>query len=388
MDARSVDEIDEPSEARRGGSGEAAPSRMLDSIDLGAAVEGQLLPPRAYTSAAVFDAELRHIFERSWLHVADVSELRRAGDYVTASAGRVPLVIVRGEDGALRGFVNACRHRGATVAEGAGNCGATLRCPYHGWSYDTAGRLRGVPFREEFACLDQRDLLTVRIAQAGPLVFACTDENAPSFEEWAGSLLPALQRARAAEMEPAFELRYEVGVNWKISVENALDGYHVRFVHDTLADLLATEGAENGCEAHSSFTRVPISPEYRAQLPPELTAEPVIRFGLIFPNIIPVLTPFDLSYLRIDPVAPDRIVIRSRSFDLDGFGRVTREFRQEAAERTNRQDIAVVERVQRGLQAPSLPAGIHSTRLEARIGHFQRLWREMLRKMPPLRMAG
>jgi Rieske 2Fe-2S family protein len=363
-------------------------ARSFEGIHLGATTEGQLLPPRAYTSAAVFDAELRHIFERSWLHVADISELRRAGDYITATAGRVPLVIVRGEDSALRGFVNACRHRGATVAEGAGNCGAALRCPYHGWSYDTAGRLRGVPFREEFACLDQRDLLPVRIAQAGPLVFACTDENAPSFEEWAGSLLPALQQARAAEMEPAFELRYEVSVNWKISVENALDGYHVRFVHDTLSDLLANEGSENGFEAHSSFTRVPISAEYQAQLPPELPGERVVRFGLIFPNLIPVVTPFDLTYLRIDPVAPDRIVLRSRSFDLDGPGRISRDFRREAADRTNRQDIAVVERVQRGLQAPSLPAGIHSNRLEARIGHFQRLWREMLRKMPLLRMAG
>src|SRR5689334_20873787 len=113
---------------------DARSPERIDGIDLGTPREGELLPPRAFTSPAVYEAELRGIFEKSWVHVADAPELRRAGDFVTATVGRVPLVIVRGHDGALRGLVNACRHRGATVAEGAGNCGATLRCPYHGWS--------------------------------------------------------------------------------------------------------------------------------------------------------------------------------------------------------------------------------------------------------------
>src|SRR5262245_41310899 len=99
-----------------------ARSPELDGIDLSAPPDGQLLPPRAFTSPAVYDAELRGVFEKSWVHVGDAPELARAGDYVTATVGRVPLVIVRGHDGALRAFVNACRHRGATVAEGAGNC--------------------------------------------------------------------------------------------------------------------------------------------------------------------------------------------------------------------------------------------------------------------------
>jgi choline monooxygenase len=361
-------------------------ARSLDGIDLNAPPDGELLPPRAFTSPVVFDAELRAVFEKSWVHVADTPELRKAGDFVTATVGRVPLVIVRGHDGALRGFVNACRHRGATVAEGAGNCGATLRCPYHGWSYDTTGRLAGVPFREEFACLDQRDLLPVRVAQAGPLVFACADEAAPPFHEWCGELPQALDRARGDELEPAFTYSYEVAADWKVSVENALDGYHIRFVHDVLADFLALDPdrAENVLEAHSSFTRAAVSAQVEALLPSH--TEPYVRFGMVFPNLIPVLTPFDFAYLRIDPVGPGRLRIVGRSFDRDAM---TRDFRKEAFDRTNRQDIAVVERVQRGLQAPSLPAGVHAHRLECRIGHFERLWREAMRAaVRPLRMAG
>jgi choline monooxygenase len=365
----------------------------LDGVSLSEPPAGALLHPRAFTSPRVFDAELRHIFERSWVHVADLPELARGGDFVSATVGRVPVVIVRGEDGELRGFVNACRHRGATVAEGSGNCGHALKCPYHAWSYDTAGRLAGVPFREEFDCsLKDRDLIPVRVAQAGPLVFACVDERAPSFAEWAGHLPEALRGAE--RMEAAFSFHYDVSVNWKIYVENGLDGYHIRFVHDVLADFLAMElqTATNVFEEHSSYTLAPMSREFIAQLPPDVHTTS-IRFGLVYPNLIPVLTPLDLSYLRIDPIAPDRIRITARSFDLDGPGRMTRDFRKEAFDRTNRQDIAVVERVQRGLQAPSLPAGVHSTLLEGRIGHFEKLWRQSLcagidGDLVPLRRAG
>jgi len=338
------------------------------------------LPPSAFTSPEGYAAELRELFERSWVHVADLPELRRAGDYVTAEIGTTPVVLVRGDDGELRGFLNACRHRGATVAEGAGNCGHALRCPYHAWSYSTAGRLIGVPFKEEFGCrADGLDLLPIRVGIAGPLVFACLDPTAPPFEEWVGSLLPDLTAARGADMEPAFAIDYEVKVNWKVYVENGLEGYHISFVHDVLADFVALGAGEvrNRFEEHASCTYAPISPQYLAlmQPPPHLSAEEQtrVRFGHVFPNLIPVITPGDFNYLRIDPIAPDRIRLRGRSFDLGGAAVDFRDFRREAFDRTNRQDMAVVERVQRGLNARALPTSIHSTLLESRITHFERM---------------
>jgi phenylpropionate dioxygenase-like ring-hydroxylating dioxygenase large terminal subunit len=364
-----------------------APKNQIDGISLDEPREGELLQPRAFTSPEVFDAELREIFERSWVHVADLPELSRAGDYVTAQLGRVPVIVLRADDGELRGFVNACRHRGATLAEGQGNCGHALRCPYHAWSYDTTGRLAGVPFREEFCDLGGRDLLPIRVASAGPMVFACADERAPSFADWAGQLPEAM--AGSENMEAAFSFSYDVAANWKVSVENALDGYHIRFVHDFLNDFLAQDLGTgfNVLEPHSSYTIAPMSEEASTAIGRENC---FVRFGLVFPNIIPVLTPFDFSYLRIDPIAPEKLRITARSFDVEGPGRYSRELRQAAFDRTNKQDIAVVERVQRGLRAPGLPAGIHSQRLEQRIGHFEALWRSHLRdrELIQLRRAG
>ncbi|MCA9772351.1 MAG: hypothetical protein KC466_08075, partial [Myxococcales bacterium] len=98
-----------------------------------------------------------------------------------------------------------------------------------------------------------------------------------------------------------------------------------------------------------------------------------IRFGLVFPNFIPVLNAGEFSYLRIDPAGPERMALRGRSFDLGGPVRDAREFRRDAFERTNRQDIGIVERLQRGLRARGLPAGVIATGMEGRVAHFERM---------------
>jgi phenylpropionate dioxygenase-like ring-hydroxylating dioxygenase large terminal subunit len=341
--------------------------------------EGHLLEPRLFTSGEVFDEEMAKIFERSWVHVADLPDLKNPGDYVAAQIGPTPVVILRDEKGELRGFLNACRHRGATLVEGAGNCGAQLSCPYHAWSYKTSGKLVGVPFREEFGCREAGlDLIPIRVGTVGPLVFGCLDAAAPSLETWVGDLAPSLARARGAEMESAFQLEYEVPVNWKVYVENGLEGYHIAFVHDFLNDFVAVRGeAHNFYEEHGSYTLAQINPQYREVVPPPAHLSPEerirVRFGHVFPNLIPVLTPADFAYLRIDPVGPDRIRLRTRSFDLGGPLAQFRELRREAQDRTNQQDIGVVKRVQQGLRARGLPAGVHSDVLEGRIGHFERM---------------
>ncbi len=351
---------------------------IIDGCDLSQPEPGRLLPPRAFFSPAVFDAEMTRIFARSWVHVADRDDLKEAGDYVASQVGTSPVVVVRGHDGEIRGFLNVCPHRGAAIAEGRGNCGRQLKCPYHAWSFATDGRLVGAPSREEFTCdFSTISLLPIRIAFAGPMVFGCLDPEAPPFETWAGELPAALARHGGDRMELAFEFIYEVDVNWKIYVENGLEGYHVAVVHDVLNDFVETKSAHQFFEEHSSYTHAFIKPEYREMIPelPHLSAEEqrYVRFGHLFPNIIPVLAPAEFSYLRIDPLGPERIRLVARSFDLGGDLAVLRDFRRDALDRTNQQDIGVVTRVQRGLHAHGFRGGVYSAFLESRIGHFERM---------------
>ncbi len=387
---------------------------QIDGIDLVPLAPGRLLPPRAFVSPVVFDAEEAAIWGRGWVHVADVADLREPGDYVAATIGQTPVVILQARDGGgLRGFVNACRHRGAQLVEGKGRCEKQLRCPYHGWSYGHDGRLIGVPFREEFDWSAERaadaqrrhagaagegearegalfdwsaeraadggdcdqttlGLLPVRVGTVGPLVFASLDPQAPPLETWTGTLAADFVAAGVDTWPLAWELTYEVEANWKIFVENANDGYHIPVVHDVLTDLLQPGSGTTTIEAHGAYSWANINPNY---VPPgEDPALARIRFGCIFPNLIPVLSPVDLTYIRVDPVAPDRLRLFVRSYDEPARGKPLRELRRQAFERTTDQDIGVVKKVHRGLRAAGLPAGIHARQLEARIGHFEQLW--------------
>ena len=353
------------------------PAFEIDGIPLAAPAPGRNLPPAAFTSPAVFEVEQRAIFARSWVHVADLIDLPGPGSYLATSIGRTPVLLIRDrKSGELRGFLNACRHRGAQLLEGAGTCERQIKCPYHAWSYGTDGALLGVPYREEFTCdLSDMGLVAIRVGTVGPLVFACLDPHAPPLEEWVGGMAEDFAAAGVDDWELAWQLEYEVAANWKLFVENANEGYHIQFVHDILTDVLVAESGVTTLEPHSAFSWAQVNPVY---VPPgNDPAEARIRFGCVFPNLIPVLSPSDITYIRVDPVGHDRLKLFVRSYDSPAFAMV-REFRKQAFERTTDQDIKVVLRTQRGLQAVGLPAGVHASRLEERIGHFERMWAEAM----------
>jgi phenylpropionate dioxygenase-like ring-hydroxylating dioxygenase large terminal subunit len=354
---------------------------MIDGMDLVPPEPGRNLPPRAFTSAVLFEREQRAVFAKSWVHVADVIDLPEPGSYVAATIGRTPVLILRDrKTGELRGFLNACRHRGAQLLEGKGTCEKQIKCPYHAWSYGTDGKLLGVPYREEFNCdVSQMGLVPVRVGTVGPLVFACIDADAPPLDEWVATLPAALAAAGVESWQLAFELRYELDANWKLFVENANEGYHIQFVHDVLNDLLEKDSGVTTLEPHSAYSYANVDPKY---LPPgtEMT-DAKIRFGCVFPNLIPVLSPSDLTYIRIDPIAHDKLALFVRSYDSGEFAHL-REFRKAAFQHTTDQDMAVVMRTQRGLHAVGLPAGVHASVLEERIGHFERMWARAMADEP------
>jgi phenylpropionate dioxygenase-like ring-hydroxylating dioxygenase large terminal subunit len=353
------------------------PRPAIDGVELVPPAPGRNLAPRAFTSREIFDVEQRAIFGRSWVHVADLRDVPNPGDYVTATIGKTPVVILRDrKTGELRGFLNACRHRGAQLLDGKGACDKQIKCPYHAWSYGLDGKLLGVPYREEFDHdVSQMGLIPVRVGTVGPLIMACIDPTAPSFDDWVGELPEAIARAGTGSWDFAWELTYELEANWKLFVENANDGLHIQFVHDILTDVLVPESGDTTLEPHSAYTMALINPTY---VPPgHDPAEAKIRFGCVFPNLIPVLTPSDFTYIRVDPIAHDRLRLFVRSYDMPEFAEF-REFRKAAFEHTTNQDIAVVTRTFRGLHAEGLPAGVHASRLEARIGHLERMWAEAM----------
>jgi phenylpropionate dioxygenase-like ring-hydroxylating dioxygenase large terminal subunit len=192
-----------------------------------------------YADPEIFALEMERIFGRAWLVVGHESQVRAAGDFFTTRLGRDPVIVVRQDDGAVAVLVNRCVHRGATVcAEGRGNAQRFV-CPYHGWTYDTAGELRAVPIPSGYTPGQERPLglkRVPRVATYRGFIFASAAPVGPGLEEFLGPIRASfddfVDRAPSGELEVAGGVfKHAFQGNWKLMLENHLDGVHPAHVH-------------------------------------------------------------------------------------------------------------------------------------------------------------
>ncbi|ABG41139.1 Rieske (2Fe-2S) region [Paraglaciecola sp. T6c] len=183
-------------------------------------------PTANYRSKARLEAELDILQSRSIVFCPS-SALAKIGDYVARDAATVPLIAVRGLDGVIRAFRNACRHRGVKLAEGQG-CARALVCPYHGWAYNLNGSLLSIPHEDGFPDVDKatRGLVEVACFESNGLVFINQNPQANIEQDIAPipHLIPEHYRLLNST-------RQVVKANWKLYLESSLEGYHIRQTH-------------------------------------------------------------------------------------------------------------------------------------------------------------
>jgi phenylpropionate dioxygenase-like ring-hydroxylating dioxygenase large terminal subunit len=191
-----------------------------------------------YADPAIFDLEMERIFGRAWLVLGHESQARNPGDYFTTRMGREPVLVVRKTTEELAVLINRCVHRGALVCtEGRGNVERFV-CPYHGWSYDRGGILQVVPFASGY----DKDKLpeglkaVPRVAVYRGFIFASLAKSGPGLEEFLGpakaSFDDFVDRAPGGELEVAGGVfKHAYNGNWKLMLENHLDGAHPAWVH-------------------------------------------------------------------------------------------------------------------------------------------------------------
>ncbi len=191
-------------------------------------------PPASwYTQPAFADYERAHVFGRNWTPVARIDQVARPGAFVAGEVAREPFVVVRGEDGRLRAFANVCRHRAAPVADGEG-CAQELVCPHHGWTYALDGALKRAPHLGPVEDFDPRrsGLPSYEVAEWGPLVFLRLTGGRPGLGEVLSGLDAFLDPRDCARLRWRCRRTHELACNWKVSVDNFLDGgYHVAHRH-------------------------------------------------------------------------------------------------------------------------------------------------------------
>ncbi len=195
-------------------------------------LQAETLPTWCYTAQAFYDREIETIFRKVWNFVGRADYIPNPGDYFTLDFTGVPLLIARGKDGAVRAFANSCRHRGAKIVEGEGNCRA-FKCPYHGWAYGLDGALLAVPGMKETVDFEaaRYPLVPVRLETWGGFLFVNFDRDAAPLADFLGDIASVMASYRFDDMVCTRRKFYRVACNWKIYVENAMEAYHAPHVH-------------------------------------------------------------------------------------------------------------------------------------------------------------
>jgi phenylpropionate dioxygenase-like ring-hydroxylating dioxygenase large terminal subunit len=344
----------------------------------------QTLPYRWYTDPEILRREQERIFRSAWQYVGHTGELPAPGTYVTARAGRTPILITHGRDGELRAFLNVCRHRGFPVAEGSG-ARETIQCPYHAWTYGLDGSLRSAPRSEELADFPREELGLCRVALDtwGPFLFVNTGPDPEPLAEALGSMPAQVAELGLDVDELVFYTRWEAEIeaNWKVVCENFLECYHCQVAHPQLASMLdtsaeayalSTDGrlsSQRGPTREGGGTTMHLDGELRRS-----------QFHFLWPNLGVNIFPGkpNISLGPMVPLATDRTYLFLDYFFGPAVDQAWIDELMAFDDQVGSEDRMLVEGVQRGMAGGGLEHGYLMGHSEQLIGHFQQLTRDAL----------
>jgi len=374
-----------------------------DKLNLGKVTDDPMtsytLPSAWFYDREIYEIERDRVFHRGWTFVGHRNELANPGDYIAIDISGEPVAVVRGRDGELRGFFNVCQHRGHRLLEGRGNLKAVMTCPYHAWSYGLDGSLRSARgsdampgFKKEDFCLKQ-----VRVDELAGFVFANVDAGATPLAH----LMPGLAAEMLRWYPDAEDMRlydrtdFEIEANWKVVVENAIEGYHFDLsgpCHTSFAETMSDRDG-NRVTNHDgwiSFFIAPGTDDNTAYPFPEDGGGQTDHYAafVVFPNLVFYTLPYAniVSAFVCVPTGPE--TTRLESYMYVPSGEEIDETTEKAVtffnERLSPEDISLNVGVQIGLRSRGYDQGrfiINETdtlRSEHTVHYFQKMVRDAM----------
>jgi p-cumate 2,3-dioxygenase alpha subunit len=331
----------------------------------------------AMVDAALLEQEMRRIFDRCWIYAGHASEVRAPGDFVTRTICGRPIILCRDSAGAIRVFLNVCRHRGAVVCRERHGNAPGYQCFYHGWSYDRDGRLDGVPGESSYPPGFDRAQFGLmpppHVEEYRGFVFVSFDPHAMPLADYLAGAKEYLDLVVDQSPEGEMEIirgtqEYAIRANWKLLVENSFDDYHLMSTHSTWLDYMKKSGVAipkppkghvmpahgigkalgNGHAVidNENFRGRPVAkwiPPYGDAAKPEiekLRAELVARLGeararrvadtnrnlVVFPNLV-VNDGSSVTIRTFHPTAPDRMEVTAWALGPKGESQQARAIR-------------------------------------------------------------
>jgi choline monooxygenase len=345
--------------------------------------QAHTIPSAWYWNPELADLERRAVFGDTWQAVGRTDQIDGPGTFFTADVAGEPLLVVRDDAGTLRAMANVCRHRGAVIVNELAGHATRLRCRYHGWTYDLTGRLRGVPEFDGVAdfCREDNGLPAYAVDTWGPIVWAHLGRSQAPLLNTIEPLARRMAPLGVDKLHFAGRREYNLACNWKVFVDNYLDGgYHVNTVHPALAGVLDYGHYRTEIEG---MTSVQISPL-------KATDDNVaaVRRGdhayywFVYPNLM--LNVYDgvMDTNLVLPTGPETCRVVFDFYFAATAGDEAARFMADSiavADRIQAEDVGICEEVQRGLRSRSYSTGRFSVRREAGGYHFHQMLARQLR---------
>jgi choline monooxygenase len=355
------------------------------------------LASRFYTDPAVLDIEKERIFRPTWQLLGTLSHAcgevngvkRTIADpesFFTADVCGEPVVVVRDKQGMLRAFSNVCRHRAGPIASGSG-CKSVLRCGYHGWTYTLDGRLIGTPDVEgvEFFDRSTMGMVPLRLETWEQFIFVNFDREAEPLSVYLGDIPEQARGFQFDGLQFTERRDYVIACNWKVYVDNYLEGYHIPIAHPGLMREIDYSQYRTETFRYHSQQFAPI----RAMKPEEAgerfyapgTGLQEALYFWIFPNLMLNIYPDNVSTNLIVPVSHEKTLTIFEWFFHDAGSEKTQERMKKAidfSDEVQQEDIGLCENVQRGLRSATYDRGRYSMKRENGVHHFHMLLGEFL----------
>ena len=353
---------------------------ILASYNAAAALaDAYTIPAPWYTDARIAQLELQNVFSRTWQAVGRTAQVEKPGQYVTATVANEPIVAVRGSDGILRAFYNVCRHHAMTVMNEPCGHAQHMRCPYHGWTYNLEGELRGMTEFEGVCNFDraQNGLVPIRVEIWENFIFVNLDPHAAPLRDFLGALVGLAKPLNFGGLKFVERRSYIQQCNWKVYVDNFLDGgYHVPHMHKGLNSVLdytnyTIENVDRCCVQSSP---VAVDKSSEASAAATRKGDRAYYFWQ-YPNFMLNWYEGYLDTNLVIPLGVDRCEVIFDFYFGDTSEAQMPYIRESmgVSERVQQEDIVICDGVQRGLSSRAYQAGRLSVRREAGEHLFHRL---------------
>ncbi len=366
--------------------------------------EDRSLPGWLYHDPEFFRIEMERVIRPSWQIVCHLNEIVGRGEWRTLDYLGESIIVIRGDEGAVRAFSNVCRHRGSRLVDGQAGCARRLVCPYHAWSYTLDGALAGVPGKSDYPDLRVGELGLIPIEQEiwRGFVFVRLEGGGPSVAEMMAAHEAEVAPHRFEELQAIGRITLRPrGVNWKNVADNYSDGLHIPVAHPGLTRLFGRNYRVEA-EVHSDRMSGELVERpsanlseraYQKYLPtvshlPEEARRRWLYYKL-WPNVAFDIYPDQVDFMQFLPVSPTETVIREIAYALPDQRRemgAARYLNWRINRRVNAEDSVLIKRVQLGMQSRSYrpgPLGQSEVCLRAFARKLRRLIPEARLEQPP-----